>query len=372
MRGLKRRHITFTISPSLLQRYRCSIPRFLPTSSLTAYNLSIDRPPPPLQLFSAQLSLQTTVHRFPTDTMSSYLSKQTKLFKSDVTAAAGGVSNGKRPAAASKPASVPSPAPSNASNASKPEKDNKRKREVPTPAPTNIVYSQPERTGYGSEAFTQVTYVIEFLKNKNEAKTFEEILQYLSQHNAEESQKKLIAQILRRHDRVTHTPDPNDASWYAGHFSHRPIINVRNKNDLIDYLQRKSDAQGVSVKDLKDGWPDCEGAITELEKDHRILVTRTKKDGTARMVWSNDPSLVHSVDPEFHQMWHRVQLPTVDDLVRKLLDAGQKPASEDPSKRIKVAPKTKEKKKKAARKGGKVTNTHMAHLLVDYKGKFSK
>lgn len=302
---------------------------------------------------------------------SSYLSKQTKLFKSDVTAAAGGVSNGKRPAAP-KPASVPSPAPSNASNASKSEKDNKRKREVATPVAANTVYSQPERTGYGTEAFTQVTYVIEFLKNKDEPKTFEEILQYLSQHNADEGQKKLIAQILRRHDRVTYTPNPNDASWHAGHFSHRPLINVRNKNDLIDYLQRKSDAQGVLVKDLKDGWPDCEESINELEGQNKILVTRTKKDNHARMVWSNDPSLVHKVDPEFQVMWQNVQLPSVDDLVRKLLEAGQKPASEDPSKRIKAALKPKEKKKKAARKGGKVTNTHMAHLLVDYKDKYHK
>ncbi|KHJ32417.1 putative transcription initiation factor iie subunit beta [Erysiphe necator] len=236
-------------------------------------------------------------------------------------------------------------------------KEQKRKREQ-----GNVVFSQPAATGYGTEAFTQVTYVIEFLKKKDEPKKFQEILLYLSQVNADERKKRLIAKILKQHDRVKWTPDPNlkIQTWDSGLFEHCPIINVRTEDDLLRYLQKMPNAQGVSVKDLKDGWPDCDSAIDKLEKEHRILVTRTKKDNHARMVWSDDPTLAHNVDPEFQVMWHRVELPSVDELVRKLLDASQKPASEDPSKRIKAAPKAKEKKKRAPRSGGKTTNTHMA------------
>ncbi|RFU28839.1 hypothetical protein B7463_g7501, partial [Scytalidium lignicola] len=294
--------------------------------------------------------------------MSSYLEKQQAAFKSNVTSAATKVSN-KRTFAAT-PASAPSPAPSNASNASRNEnKDQKRKRET-----QNIVYSQPAVTGYGADPFSQVTYVIDFLKKKDEPKTFMEILGYLSQSHVDEPQKKIIATILKRHSRVRWIPDPNVKTqrWDSGTFVHNPIINVRSKKDLMLYLQNKPDAKGVSVKDLKDGWPDSEEALNELEAEHKILVTRTKKDNHARMVWSNDPSLVHRIDPEFQKMWLDIKLPGVDDLVRKLLDAGQKPASEDPSKRIKPLPKPKEKKKKAARKGGRTTNTHMEHLLKDY------
>jgi transcription initiation factor TFIIE subunit beta len=291
--------------------------------------------------------------------MSSYLEKQQAAFKSEVISVSSQVST-KRSLAA--PVSAPSPAPSNASNASKSEaKDAKRKRE-----PTNVVYSQPAATGYGTVAFTQVTYVIEFLKKKDEAKTFREILEYLSQVHAQESTKRLIIQILKKHDRVRWIPEPQSKAWDSGTFIHNPVINVRTKNDLIGFLQRKADAQGVSVKDLKDGWPDCEDAIDELEKEHKILVTRTKKDNHARMIWIDDPTLVHRVDHEFHAMWRQVDLPSVDELVRKLMDAGQKPASEDPSKRIKAPPKPKEKKKRAPRKGGRTTNTHMEHLLKDY------
>ena len=308
--------------------------------------------------------------------MSSYLEKQQKAFKGNVTSAASKVSNAKRAnGLVSKPEAAPSPAPSNASNTSISEKENnKRKRDAALAASNaSTVYSQPAQTGYGQTAYTQVTYVIDFLKAKDEPKTFDEILQYLSQMHAHEDSKKLIASILKRHERVTWKPDPElkAQSWSSGTFMHRPLINVRSKSQLISYLQAKMDAQGVSVKDLKDGWPDCEDAINELEAEHKILVTRTKKDNHARMIWSNDPTLVHKVDTEFQVMWNKIELPSVDDIVRRLMEAGQKPASEDPSKRIKAAAKPKEKKKKAPRKGGKVTNSHMAHLLVDYNGKFS-
>lgn len=293
--------------------------------------------------------------------MSSYLEKQQAAFQKGLQNASSKMTN-KRAAPA--PVSVPSPAPSNASNTSKSEnKDAKRKRE-----PTNVVYSQPAPTGYGTEAFTQVTYVIDFLKKKDEQKTFAEILGYLSQAHVEQHKKQLIAQILRRHERVEWIPDPRlkVQTWDSGFFKHRPIIGVRNKGALLSYLQNKPDAQGVSVKDLKDGWPDCEEAINELEKEHKILVTRTRKDNHARMIWIDDPTLLHSVESDFQMMWLKTELPSVDDLVRKLLEAGQKPASEDPSKRVKAAPKPKEKKRKAPRKGGRTTNTHMAHLLNDY------
>lgn len=301
--------------------------------------------------------------RSPSVIMSSYLDKAQEAFKSNVVSASSKVSN-KRTLAAPTPVSAPSPAPSNASNASRNDgKDTKRKRE-----PENVVYSQPANSGFGAEALTQITYAIEFLKKKDEPKTFQEIMEYLSHMHAGLEYKQTMAKILKRHPSVRYVADPNIKiqKWDSGTYVHRPKINVRSKLDLIGYLQKRADAQGVSVKDLKDGWPDCEKPIDELEAEHKILVTRTKKDNHARMVWANDPSLVHPVDPEFQVMWHKTELPSVDDLVRKLIDAGQKPTSEDPSKRVKAAPKPKEKKKKAPRKGGRTTNTHMEHLLKDY------
>jgi transcription initiation factor TFIIE subunit beta len=299
--------------------------------------------------------------------MSSYLERQQNAFNKDVLSASSKVSTKRTLAAQSQPTSVPSPAPSNTSNASKREdKELKRKREE-----QNVVFSQPQDSGYGVHSLTQVTYIIEYLKKKDEPKTFREILEYLSQVHAPEQQRRTLAGILRKHDRIQWIPDENSTkyAWDSGRFAHRPIINVRNRTQLLAYLQSRADAQGVQVKDLKDGWPNCEATIDELEAEHRILVTRTKKDNHARMVWANDPTLVHRVDTEFMEMWDKIKLPSTDEVVTKLLEAGQKPASEDPSKRVKAAPKPKEKKKRAPRAGAKVTNTHMAHLLKDYSHK---
>jgi transcription initiation factor TFIIE subunit beta len=290
--------------------------------------------------------------------MSSYLDKSQEAFQKAAATAAASLSN-KRTLAP--PPSAPSPAPSNASSKGD-NKEQKRKREIQQP----VVYSQPANSGYGEDLRTQITYTIEFLKKKDEPKSLLEILKYLGKVNVAESEKRKMAGIMRRHTSIEFIHDVRSKThWDAGTFKHQPKINVRSKTDLLSYLQRKPDARGVSVADLKDGWPNCEDPITELEEAHEVLVTRTKKDNHARWVWLNDKSLVHSVDSEFNILWHKVELPNPDDLVRKLLDAGQKPASEDPSKRVKVAP-VKKGRKKAVRKGGRTTNTHMEHLLRDY------
>lgn len=214
---------------------------------------------------------------------------------------------------------------------------------------------------------TQVQYIIKYLKDKGEQKTFNDIVGYLGLALPENKQRSL-AGILRQHPRILWRPSPSNNSheWNAGLFEHRPIINVRNETQLLAYLQKKVDAQGVSLKDLKDGWDKAEDGITKLEREHKVLVTRTKKDNHAKMVWADDPSLYHSVDAEFARMWKTIELPSPDDVVTKLIAQGQKPASDDPSKRVKVAPKPKEKKKRAGRAGGRTTNTHMQHLLKDY------
>jgi transcription initiation factor TFIIE subunit beta len=275
--------------------------------------------------------------------MSTLLQRSEEAFKNSVISSSSKVAN--KRTLVPPPVSAPSPAPSNASSKGD-SKDAKRKRESHP-----VVYSQPEATGYGTDLLTQITYIIEFLKKKDDAKTFQEILQYLSKANASEQQKKVMAGILRKHGSIEWVPDPKTKvqQWDSGTFRHKPKIKVRSKTELLAYLQQKPDARGVPVMDLKDGWPDCEGPISELEEQNKVLVTRTKKDNHARMVWANDRTLVHHVDPEFQVMWHKTELPGPDDLVRRLLDAGQKPASEDPSKRIKAPVKPKEKKKRPPR-----------------------
>lgn len=72
---------------------------------------------------------------------------------------------------------------------------------------------------------------------------------------------------------------------------------------------------GVSVKDLKDGWLDCELVIMEFEREYKVLVIRVKKDGVVRMVWLDDLSLFYEVELDLVRVWSRVELLVLDVIV---------------------------------------------------------
>ncbi|CAK7262826.1 transcription factor TFIIE beta subunit, TFIIEB, Tfa2 [Sporothrix epigloea] len=240
------------------------------------------------------------------------------------------------------------------------------------------IYSQPENTGVGTAIGTNIVYALDYLKQQGgKPASLSVVLGHLNMHREPEAVQRQIAERMRHHPRIMWRPDDGaapesngvaaDDAWKTGTYEHKPIIpNVKDRTALLQYLQRRTDAQGVNVKDLKDGWPDCEAALAALEREHKVLVVRTKKDNHPRMVWQDDPSLCFTVEPEFQSLWHRAAIPSVEDIVGKLTAAGQKPTSEDPRLRALNQPKEKKAKKRAQRRTGKSTNTHMEHLLKDY------
>jgi transcription initiation factor TFIIE subunit beta len=251
---------------------------------------------------------------------------------------------------------VPSPTPSTSSN-----NGGKRKRPADDVTPSTI-YSQPRETGTGNHVFTQVTYAVEHLKaNQDRWISFQEITDYLNIPSHDTLTRQQLQSIFQ-------LPNHSKIEWGGkDKYRYRPRYNVRNAEELKGYLQNQKSAQGLAVRDLKDGWPNAADAIAEMEKKKELLVTHNKKDGSARTVWINDPTLMHKVDPDFQNEWHKIQLPpNPDDLRTKLVAAGLKPSS---APREALATKPKEKKKKAPRRGGKQTNTHMTNILKDYSHK---
>ncbi|OIW24907.1 transcription initiation factor IIE, beta subunit [Coniochaeta ligniaria NRRL 30616] len=295
--------------------------------------------------------------------MSSYLERQQNSFTGALASAAAKLG----PASAKKPLAPPSPSPSVTSTTSVAAGGTpvKKDRDV---GPTTV-FSQPALTGTGHSALAQMTYVINWLKEKDEPKTIQEILEYVSLHNRSQADQENFIDHVRRNPHIKWIPDENlsQQTWHSGTYVHRPTIpNVKNKTQLLAYMQRLTDMQGVLVKDLMDGWPNCHGAIDELEKEHKLLVLRFKKDEKPKQIWSDDPSLFHAVNPEFKAMWHKVELPHLDSIHQRLIQVGQKPTSEDPMVKILAAGKVEKKKKRANRRGGKTTNSHMQDLLKDY------
>ncbi len=252
-------------------------------------------------------------------------------------------------------AATPSPAPAPASQSSK--QDLKHKR----PAPNNVVYSQPADTGKGKNIMTQVAYAINYLKEKGTPQKLEDLLSYLSVQHRDDDYLRTITMILKKHEKIEFDPSGFDGK---GSYAFRPIHNIRNGDQLLGYLQAQTTAQGLPVRELVEGWPGAEGAIRQLENEHRLLVIRNKKDDHARMVWPDDPTLAHSIDAEFQDFWHKIKLPDAETTVTELEKSGLLPTNKSAAPKVKAhAP---EKKKKKARKSGRTTNTHMVGILRDY------
>ncbi|KAH8897069.1 transcription initiation factor IIE, beta subunit [Thozetella sp. PMI_491] len=289
--------------------------------------------------------------------MSSFLERQQASFTGSMSAAASQIAGKKRALA------PPSPSPSVTSTTSVPTATTPHKDRDHTPS----VLSQPLQTGFGETNIAQMSYAIQWLRSKaGQPQTIHDVIGYLSIAGGEPAHMA-FAENMRKNPRIEWTPDPNlsEQTWETGTYQHKPIINVKTKTELLAYLQARADATPVEVKDLKDGWPDCEKGINELELDHKILVIRAKKDGVPRLVWQDDASLHHKVDPQFISMWNRVEIPPVDSIVQRLKAVGQKATSDDPRDKAQ-APRVEKKKKRAARRTGKATNLHMEHLLQDY------
>ena len=211
----------------------------------------------------------------------------------------------------------------------------------------------------GSDARTNVIYALDRLREKFPSPiTFSDLMEYVlpSHKRNDEGQLNLIKHFLRVNSKVTYDPQ-NDTYMF------KPLHNIANEDDLLKFLQNQETALGINVRELKDGWPDAEDTINSLESQHRLLVTRNKKDNHARMVWADDPTLEAPLDQEFKDIWTQVALPSVEDTIRELRRMNHKSTGEPARQEVAVK---KEKTKKKTRRGQKITNTHMDGLFRDY------
>ncbi|CAI6325933.1 unnamed protein product [Periconia digitata] len=251
------------------------------------------------------------------------------------------------------PPAAPSPTPSNTSTSAK------RKRPE-----DNVVHSQPRETGTGSHIYTQLTYTIDYLKgraaeNSEKWYSFKDLMDYLNVTDATiRAQLQNLYRSTNPSNRIAYNKDRDS-------YRYRPKYDIRKPADLKAYFQAQKSAQGLSVKDLKDGWSTVHDDLKVMEAKNEVLVKRSQKDQTAVSVWDNDPSLMNIMDPEFINEFHKIQIPpNPDDLRNSLMAAGLQPSSAPRQAEVKKTDN--KKRKKAVRRGGKQTNTHMASILKDF------
>lgn len=234
----------------------------------------------------------------------------------------------------------------------------KRKRPiiVPTPQAPKIVYSQPADSGQVRDLMSQVHVAITYLKDHEVALTAAELAQKLGIGFSD-----TLRTVLKDNERI-HYDLKSDT------YAFKPIHNIRSAQALLGYLSNQMTAQGLSVKELKDGWSGAIDVIGKLEAEREILVTRTKKDNQPRMVWKNDRSLDVDVEDEFKAIWHRIQIPEPAELPRALQEAGLKPTSVDPASIKKATTSNAQRKKPKRARVGRITNVHMSHIIKDFSG----
>ncbi|KZV72420.1 transcription initiation factor IIE subunit beta [Peniophora sp. CONT] len=243
-----------------------------------------------------------------------------------------------------------------------------KKKKRPKP---NEVYSQPADTGTGQNINTQLVYAIEYLKTKNGPARIEDIS--IVTNTPLDTNQALLDKFLK-HERVEYDPKTKL-------YSYKHEYNIRNKAALLTEIQRETRrGGGFSVKIIKESWPSAPTALEELEKEGDVFITRTNKDGAMKMVYWNETKLRKgeevaslegakngtgfSVEKEFNDLWHALNVPNDVDLLRQLENEGlQAAASEAPT--IK-GPLGKKKKKSAPRqRQAKITNTHLKGTGID-------
>ncbi|KAK3675931.1 hypothetical protein LTR78_004123 [Recurvomyces mirabilis] len=234
----------------------------------------------------------------------------------------------------------------------------------------------------GAEIMKLVVNAVQHMKEKGSQhpETFDEIVRYSSLPLDLKTPRGLakFKQALQTHHRLQYL-DASSGKDGKESFKYKPLHPVTNGEELRAYLSRLDSAQGIPVKELKDGWQDCIPTLDRLESQGFILLTRNKKDNIPRSVYPDDPSYhllkpasttsqpphITKPDEDFISFWGKVRLPPNDNDIRNELER----AGLTPTSAIKEARKLgtgKKERKRVDRKNTKKTNTHMVGILKDY------
>ncbi|THH17485.1 hypothetical protein EW146_g3336 [Bondarzewia mesenterica] len=244
-----------------------------------------------------------------------------------------------------------------------------KKKKRPKPSMSYIVYSQPADTGTGTNVNTQLLYAVNHLKSVNAPMRLQDLAIVT---NTPLDTDKVLLDKFRAHERVEFDAKTNL-------YSFRHDYNFRNKAALLTEIQRATRrGGGLSIRSLKESWKDAPVAIEELEKEGEVFVTRTLKDGQMRMVFWNEVKAEKapasedaatetidgngtglSVEKEFYDLWHNMEVPNEVDLLKQLENEGlQATVAEAP---VPKAPTGKKKGKRVGPRDRKVriTNIHL-------------
>lgn len=252
-------------------------------------------------------------------------------------------------------ASKPRRRPSSSSKRASDEKATQKKKRQRKNTDSLSDYSGNSQDA-GSSLSIRLMTVSDFIKGSDKPVTIHELEQRMNIHMDPQ-----LLKCLSNVDRIKYNPMNKTLEYLSLH-------NIKTADDLMKVLENQPTFQGLSVKQLRDGWNGCLPTISKLEKEKKIIVHKTKKENAPRHIWLNFENLQVGgrVDKEFYDMWGKVVVPKGTDLVKALIKNGMKPTNVDPeSLKNKKPPPIQRRKQKKPRRG-KITNIHMKGILKDY------
>ncbi|KAG8905173.1 hypothetical protein FRB99_000587 [Tulasnella sp. 403] len=246
--------------------------------------------------------------------------------------------------------SAPPPASPAAKASSLPNSAKKKKHKA------EVVWSQPSDTGTGIQRGTQLAFALDYLKKSQNPIRLEDLAVYSNVPSLITDATLLAA--FESDPNVNKNPNNGLYTW-------KRVYASRTPEQLLNEIRTKGrDGGGLSVKQLKEGFPDVVQHIEELERQGHVLVTRATKDNQPKHVFWNEITVEQGgkqVDEEFRKLWDGLANPVEADILRSLeRDGLQATASETlPAKQL---PKKRSKKPKTSNRVHKITNTHIADV----------
>ncbi|KAI8319335.1 hypothetical protein GQ54DRAFT_265518 [Martensiomyces pterosporus] len=201
---------------------------------------------------------------------------------------------------------------------------------------------------------TKVYSIIDFLKKSQKPHTAEDIQRY---EHVDIREEEVIYNQLMDNEKVMYNAKDKT-------FAYRPDYNIRNREELLEYLRQLPDRTGLEVKKLRDSYlPDVAKVIAELRKEGLIL-TITNKDGHPKYIFYNQHSLQTTVDDDIKRRWAELRMPDEADLAFEMEKAGLNQMQVEE----RAAQNDDKKKAKQRTRKVKITNTHLVDidLTKDY------
>ncbi|KAI4527331.1 transcription initiation factor IIE, beta subunit [Schizophyllum commune Loenen D] len=225
------------------------------------------------------------------------------------------------------------------------------------PAKPDQPYSQPKDTGSGQNINTQLIYALQYLKEHYGPNRLQDIA--ISTSTALDTDQVLLEKF-RNHEKV---------KWdqKTGLYEYKHDFAVRNREQLLTEIKRYTinKSAGISIRTLKDAWKEAPTHIEELEKEGKVYVLRTAKDGQMKTVfWNemseeNEPDDAFDIEKEFRDMWAELKAPDEVDMIRQLVAAEMKPVSSEALPPPVAKGKKGQKKPRQRQRQAKITNTHL-------------